>query len=108
MNKTIKEKVTGGIRTTRKKVKAASDLTIKKAKALPMGTWNKFDGKKFVTGVILTAAAVTIDLYVPVAKPVSGYLMSTGIGMGLVGLGHKAIKHKAWIKALINKVTKKK
>lgn len=108
MKKTIKEKVTGGIRTTRKKVKTVTDLTIRKTKALPKFTWEKFNGKKFITGVGLTGAAILIELYVPFAEPISGYLLNTGLSMSLLGLSHKLIKNKAWIKALINKVVKKK
>lgn len=96
------------IAITKAKIRVSADLTLEKTKALPKLTWEKFNGKKFVTGVILTAAAVAIDLYIPMAKPISGYLMNVGVGIGLTGLGHKLIKNKAWIKALITKAIRKR
>ena len=102
------KKLEGKIRAVRKKVKRVADLTIKKTKAFPKFTWEKFNGKKFITGTILTSVAIVIELYVPIAKPVSGYLLNTGLTTMLIGGGHKLIKNKAWIKALINKVIKKK
>lgn len=104
----MREKITVAKTKIKTRTKAAAKLTIKKTVALSMGTWNKFDGKKFITGLILTGAAVVIELYVPVAKPVSGYLMNIGLTGLLVGGGHRLIKNKVWIKALITKVIRKK
>jgi len=97
----------GKIRVAGAKTKAVADLTITKARALPEQAWNKFNGKKFITGTILAASAVIIDLYVPFAKPVSGYLLNAGVGMGLVGLGHKAVKHKAIVLKIVQKLSGK-
>lgn len=98
----------GKMRTAGVKTKAVANRTLSKARDLPVYAWEKFNGKKFITGIILTGAALVIELYVPFAKPVSGYLMSTGVSMGLVGLGHKAVKHKAFVLKVVKKLSFKK
>lgn len=90
------------------KFKEASIVAAKKTKELPKLTWSKFDGKKFFGGLGILGAGVALEMFAPWSHAVSGYIIDTGLGVTLIGAGHKMIKNKKTVKTLLRKLIKKK
>ena len=53
--------------------------------------WNKINGFKTITGVLVTAAGVGM-FHVPFLQPAAGYVLGTGLGMLGIGGVHKITK----------------
>lgn len=54
--------------------------------------WKAIDGKKTVTGVLLTAAGVVM-MGIPFTAPAAPYILTAGLGTLGVGAGHKVQKY---------------
>ena len=54
--------------------------------------WKAINGKKTVTGVLLTAAGVAMMNF-PFTAPAAPYILTAGLGTLGVGAGHKVQKY---------------
>lgn len=55
--------------------------------------WNKINGKKTITGLIITGVGVCM-FQVPFTAPAAPYVLSAGLSTLGVGATHKVIKSK--------------